>query len=113
MAFERIQKQTHTIAEQTVVVSYDRFTTRFEIKNKQEVIFSSLVLSPIKTSNIVINKQKFTLKILWFFLWQSQLLNSKGIVVQELLERRRRKSISLLVYFMLIISVKIGLGLMA
>ena len=35
MAFERIQKQTHTIAEQTVVVSYDRFTTRFEIKNKQ------------------------------------------------------------------------------
>ncbi len=33
MAFERIQEQTHTIADTTVFVSYDRFTTRFEIKN--------------------------------------------------------------------------------
>jgi hypothetical protein len=113
MAFERIQKQTHTIADKTVLVSYDRFTTRFEIKSDEEVVYSSLVLLPIKKTKILINNQQFTLKIFWFILWQSQLVNADGVVVKELLYRRRKKSIGLLIYFALISSVKVGIGLVA
>ena len=113
MAFEGIQKQTHTIADKTVFFSYDRFTTRFEIKSEEEVIYSSLVLLPIKKPKILINNQQFTLKIFWFILWQSQLVNADGVVVKELLYRRRKKSIGLLIYFALISSVKVGIGLVA
>ena len=113
MAFERIQKQTHTIANKTVLVSYDRFTTRFEIKSEEEVIYSSLVLIPIKKSKILINNQQFTLSIFGLILWKSQLVNDDGVVIKELLQRRRKKSIGLLIYFALISSVKIGFGLVA
>ncbi|MFT6987948.1 MAG: hypothetical protein ACJAT7_003814 [Psychromonas sp.] len=113
MAFERIQKQTHIIADKTVFVSYDRFTTRFEIKSEKEVIYSSLVLLPIKKPKILINNQQFTLSIFWLILWKSQLVNTDGVVVKELLQRRRKKSIGLLIYFALISSVKIGIGLVA
>jgi hypothetical protein len=46
-------------------------------------------------------------------LWKSQLANTDGVVVKELLQRRRKKSIGLLIYFALISSVKIGIGLVA
>ena len=63
MAFERFEKQTHTVAEVIVYVSYDRFTTRFEIKTEYEVIYSSLVLFFIKKSKLSINGKSFVLKI--------------------------------------------------
>ena len=114
MAFERIQKQSHIIAETKVFVSYDRFTTRFEIKNEEGVIYSSLLLFlPIRNAEILVNNQPFTLKILWLILWQSKLINAKGVIVSELLYRRRKTSIGLFIYFMLVSSVKIGIGLVA
>ena len=113
MVFERIQKQTHIIAGTTVLVSYDRFTTRFEIKSEKEVIYSSLILFPIKKSKILINNQQFTLKIFWLILWQSQLVNVDGVAVKELLYRRRKRSIGMLIYFALISSIKLGIGLVA
>jgi hypothetical protein len=113
MAFERIQKQTHIIAGTTVLVSYDRFTTRFEIKSEEEVIYSSLILLPIKKTKILINNQQFTLKIFWLILWQSQLVNVDGVAVKELLYRRRKRSIGMLIYFALISSIKLGIGLVA
>ena len=113
MVFERIQKQTHIIEDKTVFVSYDRFTTRFEIKSEEEIIYSSLVLLPINKPKILINNQQFTLNIFWLILWKSQLINTDGVVVKELLQRRRKKSIGLLIYFALVSSVKIGIGLVA
>ena len=44
MAFEQIQQQTHHIADTKVLVSYDRFTTRFELKKGEEVIYSTRLL---------------------------------------------------------------------
>jgi hypothetical protein len=113
MAFERIQKQTHIIVGATVLVSYDRFTTRFEIKSEKEVIYSSLILLPIKKAKILTNNQQFTLKVFWLILWQSQLVNADGVAVKELLCRRRKRSIGLLIYFALISSIKLGIGLVA
>ena len=114
MAFERIQKQIHIIEDTTVIVSYDRFTTRFEIKNEDEIIYSSLLLFlPVRNARISISNKPFTLKIFWFILWRSKLVNSSNVVVKELLYRRRKKSIGLFIYFMLATSVKIGIGLVA
>mgnify|MGYP003663781251 CR=1 FL=1 len=112
MAFERIQKQTHTISGLMVIVSYDRFTTRFNIMCEDELLYSSLILLPIKKTKIFINNQEFTLKIFWLILWKSQLLDIDGsVAIKELLARRRKKSIGLLIYFALITSAKIGIGL--
>jgi len=112
MAFERSQEQTHTIADTTVVVSYDRFTTRFKVKKDDEIIYSALLLFlPFRNADIAINNQAFTLKIRWFILWQSKLVNAEGIVITELLARRRKKSIGFFIYFLLLSSVKVGIGL--
>jgi hypothetical protein len=98
MAFERIQRQTHIIADTKVSASYDRFTTRFEIKNEKEIIYSSLLLFvPIRNAKISINKQDFTFKIIWIILWQSKLFSNNDVVVKELIPSRRRKSIGLLI----------------
>ncbi len=114
MAFERIQEQAHTIAGSTIVVSYDRFTTRFKIKKENEIIYSALLLFlPFRNADVAINNQLFTLNILWFILWQSKLVNTDGIVITELLERRRKKSIGMFIYFLLLSSIKIGIGLFA
>ncbi len=114
MVFERVQKQNHHVADSDLTISYDRFTTRFEMKVAEEVIYSSLLMfMPIRNRELSINNQLFTLKIRWFILWQSKLENSKGVVIKELLYLRRRKSISLCIYFMLISSVKVGMVLFA
>ena len=86
MAFERSQEQTHTIMGATIVVSYDRFTTRFKIKKDNEIIYSALLLFlPFRNADIVINNSLYTLNIRWFILWQSKLVNTDGIVITELL----------------------------
>lgn len=105
MAFERFEKQTHTVAEVIVYVSYDRFTTRFEIKTEYEVIYSSLVLFFIKKSKLSINGKSFVLKIFWLIFWKSQLVNAKGIVVEELLYRRRNRAIGQLFFLVLLITI--------
>ncbi len=113
MTFEQIQQQTHHIADTKVLVSYDRFTTRFELKKGEEVIYSTrLLFLPIKNVNILINEQEFTLKIFWFILWKSTLVNNDNVVIKELLVHRRKKSIGLLSYCVLVSCIKVSLDFM-
>ena len=116
MAFERIQKQAHVVAEHNISVSYDRFTTRFEITHDHTIVFSSLLLfPPYRNTAVVIGGQVFTLKIFWCLLWQSKLVehhHHQQTIVKELLTRRRKKSIGLLIYVMLASSIKLGIGLL-
>ncbi|MBW8185010.1 hypothetical protein [Shewanella nanhaiensis] len=115
MVFERVQKQNHHVADSELTISYDRFTTRFTIKAaEEEVIYSALLMFiPIRNKELSINNQLFTLKIRWLILWQSKLENSKGVVIKELLYLRRRKSINLFIYLILITSIKAGIILSA
>ena len=110
MSFERIQSQSHKIENTTVVACYDRFTTKFELKNDNEIYYSAyLCFMPIRKKVLLINRTPFTLKIFWLLLWQSKLESDHGIVVSELLYRRRKRSIALLVYVGIITSIKLGL----
>ena len=114
MVFERVQKQSHRVADSELTISYDRFTTRFTIKAAEEVLHSSLLMFiPIRNKELSINNQLFTLKIRWLILWQSKLENSKGVVIKEFLYLRRRKSINLFIYLILITSIKAGIILFA
>jgi hypothetical protein len=114
MAFERIQQQTHIIEDTKIFVSYDRFTTKFQIKTATDLIYSAyLLFLPIRNTKISINSQPLNLKIFWLILWQAKLFNNKKVVIKELLYRRRKKSIGLLIYFMLASAVKIGIGVFA
>lgn len=114
MSFERVQSQSHTIEDSIVAVSYDRFTTKFELKENNKTVYSSyLCFRPITKKALLINGTHCTLKIFWLLLWQSKLENSQGIVVNELLYRRRKRSIGLLIYLGIITTVKIGLGVLS
>lgn len=122
MAFKRIQKQTHQIDENKIEVSYDRFTTRFKItSNGKELYSKRLVFWPIHKATLTLpavqqslehqdNQEglQYDLVILWFIIWSSKLsLNERSsktleldnqLVIPELLEIRRRKSIGRLIY---------------
>ncbi|MFT6689851.1 MAG: hypothetical protein ACJAXH_000357 [Colwellia sp.] len=114
MGFERIQAQRHKIGNSTLETCYDRFTTKFELKENEKIIYSAfLCVCPIRKKEILINETAFTLKIYWLVLWQSKLENNDGVVVKKLLCRRRKRSIGLLIYVAIITSVKIGLGVLS
>lgn len=114
MGFIRVQKQRHKIESTDIYVSYDRFTTRLKIKSDDNVVYSAyLALLPFRKDNIIINKKQYTLKVFWLLLWKSSLEDSNKVVIDELLYLRRKRSIGLLIYAILITSVKIGIGLMS
>ena len=122
MAFKRIQKQTHQINDNKIEVSYDRLTTRFKITSNEKEVYSKLLLFwPIHKAILTLptvqqslenqgyqEELQYGLVIFWFIIWSSKLsLNkessktldlSNQLVIPELLEIRRRKSIGRLIY---------------
>ena len=114
MAFVRTQVAHHKIDSSVVRVSYDRLTSKFEIKESDKLIYSAyLAFMPIRKSEITINGKTYQIKIFWLLLWQSKLQDDNGVVVSELLESRRKKSVILLFYFAFVASAKVFLGLFA
>jgi hypothetical protein len=110
MKFERIQTQRHEISDSTIDVSYDRFTTKFVVKENDMPIYSAFLgIGPFRKSEIAINGNSYTLEIFWLLLWQSKLKSKGSVVINELIARRRRQSIVMLIYMAIITSMKIGL----
>lgn len=110
MKFERIQSQKHEIADSTIDVLYDRFTTKFVVKDNNTLIYSAFLgICPIRKCEIVINGNSYSLDIFWLLLWRSKITNKDSVVINELLARRRRQSIVVLIYTAIITSMKIGL----
>ncbi|NRB23126.1 hypothetical protein [Shewanella sp.] len=116
MAFKRVQQQTHQIFDNKIEVSYDRFTTRFRITSAGKEIYSKLLLfRPIHKAKLTLlthqqgqKNQQYELRIFWFVIWSAKLSLIEGssktldlrnkLVIAELLEIRRRKSIAILIY---------------
>lgn len=114
MGFVRVQTQQHKLDSSVLEVSYDRFTTKFKLKADNNLIYSAyLGLLPIRKSKISINGTNYSLKIFWLLLWKSNIQNDNGVVIDELLYLRRKRSIGILIYVALITSAKIGIGLMS
>lgn len=109
-----MQTQSHIIANSRADVSYDRYTTKFVIRENDEVIYSVFLgLLPFRKSEIEINSQSFTVKIFWLVLWQAKIEKQKVVIIEELLYRRRRQSLAFLTYLFLMTSVKIGFVLLS
>ena len=116
MAFKRIQQQTHQIGDSKIEVSYDRFTTRFRITSNGKEVYSKLLLFwPIHKATLTLpanrqnqGGQQYELGIFWFIIWSAKLSLFEGssknpdlsnkLIIPELLEIRRRKSIGILIY---------------
>ncbi|WP_076416128.1 hypothetical protein [Shewanella sp. UCD-KL12] len=125
MAFKRIQTQTHQLGGCKLEVSYNRLTTRFKVVSEGRVLYSKLLLFwPIHRAKLVIGKtiapsesDQYELKIWWFLLWSSQLSLSRDLstpaklVIPELLEIRRRRSLGRLIYKGVIGSVRLLVNL--
>lgn len=112
MKFERTQTQSHKVANSTLHVFYDRLSTKFVLKENDKPIYSAFLgLLPIRKSVILINGEFYTIKIFWLLLWQSKIVRKNDVIINELLNRRRRQSIVLLIYMALITGMKIGVFL--
>ncbi len=124
MIFERLQRQTHQVNTSQFEVSYDRLTTRFNIVSGEKLLYSKLLLFwpfhkarfEFQTSQPNNKVQYYEVRIFWFIFWSAKLYSyspvplavdpssakeaqlSSTIVVPELLEIRRRKSIGMLIY---------------
>jgi len=114
MKFQRFQKRQHKFESSELDVSYDRLTTKFELKENGTLVYSVFLgLLPFRRSKLVINDKPATLTIFWMIFWSSKLQNSDGSVVSELLPQRRRKSIGFLAYIVIITTMKVSIALMA
>lgn len=125
MAFKRIQTQTHQLGGRNLEVSYNRLTTRFKVVSEGRELYSKLLLFwPIHRAKLVIGKtiassesDQYELKIWWFLLWSAQLSLSRDLstpaklVIPELLEIRRRRSLGRLIYKGVIGSVRLLVNL--
>lgn len=97
--FKRMQQQTHLLGHTQITVSYDRLTSRFVITSGSEVSYNKLLFFiPFTTSNVLISQTTYSVKILSLIIWRAKLLNNETVVIPELLEKRRAKSIGYLVY---------------
>ncbi|MCK7458900.1 hypothetical protein [Idiomarina aminovorans] len=97
--FKRKQQQTHQLESQKITVSYDRLTSRFLITSNNEVIYSRLLFFiPFLTLKVTISDETYRLKVLSLIIWRAKLEKNGHLVIPELLERRRSKSIGSFVY---------------
>ena len=107
MGFERFQNHQHVVADNVIDVSYDRFTTKFEIKVNDVVAYTERFwLWPSHKAVIKLDSRPYLLSVYWFLLWGAKLKKDGEIVVGELLPKRRRSSIILLGYGVFIILVR-------
>ncbi|GGQ25336.1 hypothetical protein [Shewanella litoralis] len=118
MRFERQQHKTHLIDNHKIEVSYDRFTTRFNLSiNEQRVYTRLLLLGPWRKQQLMINDTPYSLTIRWFVLWRSSLTPQQSSLqrpfITELLPQRRRKSIMIALYIGLISTIKLTLGILS
>jgi len=97
--FKRKQQQTHQLKNQRITVSYDRLTSRLLITSDDGVIYSRLLFFiPLLKSNVIISDKAYRLKVLSFIIWRAKLEQTGHVVIPELLERRRSKSIGSFIY---------------
>jgi hypothetical protein len=107
MIFERYQLHRQTLCGKTLDVSYDRFTTAFEMRVDSECVYKKhLCFWPWHNNTIKVAGQTFTVKIVWFVIWQSSLQQPQHVVIKELLPKRRRRSISLVGYGIFVLLIK-------
>ena len=107
MSFERFHKHLHTVADNTICVSYDRFTTKFEVKVGDTVAYSKYFwFWPRHDATVQIGDSSYALSVYWFLIWGASLKKDDSVVVKELLPKRRRHSISILGYSVFIALVR-------
>lgn len=107
MSFERFHKHRHIVADNMVCVSYDRFTTKFEVKIGSTIAYSKyFCFWPRHNATIQIGSSSYALSVYWFFIWGASLKKGDTVVVKELLPKRRRRSISLLGYGVFILLLR-------
>ncbi len=105
--FERIQKHQHFVNGQPLAAYYDRITTKFSLEYQGKLVLSKYLLFwPSHKAKVQINAGTYTLKITWLLVWNAYLKANKKVVVKELLPQRRRRSVILLGYFIVITSIR-------
>ncbi|MCW8108941.1 hypothetical protein OPS25_10595 [Alteromonas ponticola] len=109
MSFERLQTHQHLVAGSDLDVSYDRFTTKFELKVDGSAVYSKYLLFwPKHNAVIQIHSKPYSLNVYWFLLWGAKLKNAHTVIIKELLPKRRRRSIVILGYGVCMLLTKVA-----
>ncbi|MFQ6371412.1 hypothetical protein [Shewanella sp. YIC-542] len=107
MHFERFQTHQHNIAGSILDVSYDRLTTKFELRADGSVVYSKYLWCwPKHRAVINMGGGDYLLKVYRFLLWGAKLSDNDALLVKELLPKRRRRSIVFLGYGVFILLLR-------
>ncbi len=88
-----MQEQEHLFHSTRILCRYNRFTSRFQIFVDDELKFDRLLVLLGKTGQLSINGEKYDVEIRLLPLWRSRLTRQGEVIIDELLEARRRSSI--------------------
>ncbi|OFC70031.1 hypothetical protein BFC18_15755 [Alteromonas confluentis] len=99
MGFSRFESHQHVVAGNKLDVIYDRFTTKIELKVNRAILYSKHIwFWPRHNAFIQIGAEDYRLSVYKLLIWSAKLKKDNNSVVEELLPRRRRRSISVLGY---------------
>ncbi len=127
MKFKRIESQTHQIDGISLLTSYDRFTGRITlssvsnkaVSNKAVLASKNMFLSPFSPRSFCLNDKQYQLRASWVLLWQSSIVeivqphNTSVSIINELLPKRRRRTVMVCSYVAMMSLIKLAFLLTA
>ncbi|CAE6905444.1 hypothetical protein OA39_02630 [Vibrio campbellii] len=107
MGFKTVQTQSHYIDGILVTAEYHRLSTRFTLRIGQELLYSKrLFIVAFKNAPITVNNRSYRVRIIWCLIWRARLTKDDTVVIEELIDKRRSKSLFTLVFSTIMRSLK-------
>lgn len=107
MGFKTVQTQSHYVEGILVTAEYHRLSTRFTLRIGEEILYSKrLYAIAFRNAPMTINNQCYRVRVIWCLIWRARLTKDDTVVIEELIDKRRSKSLFTLVFSTIIRSLK-------
>ncbi|MFM2595074.1 hypothetical protein AAFX19_19895 [Vibrio harveyi] len=107
MGFKTVQTQSHYVDGILVTAEYHRLSTRFTLQIGEEILYSKrLYAIAFRNAPMTINNQCYRVRVIWCLIWRARLTKDDTVVIEELIDKRRSKSLFTLVFSTIMRSLK-------
>ncbi|HHP0469523.1 TPA: hypothetical protein ACRZ6V_001178 [Vibrio harveyi] len=107
MGFKTVQTQSHYVDGILVTAEYHRLSTRFTLRIGEEILYSKrLYAIAFRNAPMTINNQCYRVRVIWCLIWRARLTKDNTVVIEELIDKRRSKSLFTLVFSTIMRSLK-------
>ena len=95
---KRYYEETHTVGHVRLVARYDRFKRKLILLCDDAPVLSRyLWFSPSLKQTVLLNNEQYQLSVQSLFIWRSRFYRGDELIIDELLNALKRKSIGSLV----------------